>query len=179
MSSGTPSATSSSATSSSSQTGTGSTGMQLNLNANSSLPFSFLVTFIAIFLFFLGCGLGSRRFTRQLRRNLALQITPAETPSNSRTSEKPILWDTYAYDLPFAVSLKGRADRAADRYAWERMSVSTRKPTKKRWHSLPPNSHCSRCLRPTFARLPQMKVRAQVAVPHRVRRSRLDGMRRL
>ncbi|KAI0331731.1 hypothetical protein GY45DRAFT_1321798 [Cubamyces sp. BRFM 1775] len=122
MSSGTPSATSSSATSSSTQTGTGSTGMQPNLNANSSLPFSFLVTFIAIFLFFLGCGLGSRRFTRQLRRNLALQITPADTPSSARTSEKPILWDTYAYELPFAVSLKGRADRAADRCAWERMS---------------------------------------------------------
>ncbi|KAI0355822.1 hypothetical protein OH77DRAFT_1424078 [Trametes cingulata] len=119
------SATSSSAsTSSSSATASSSsTGTPIDLSGNSSLPFSFLITFIAIFLFFLGCGLGSRRVTRQLRRNLGLQITPASgTSSPDKPLEKPILWDVYPSDSLLPLNYAVGGSRSAYRYAWENLS---------------------------------------------------------
>ncbi|KAI9069093.1 hypothetical protein FKP32DRAFT_1560388 [Trametes sanguinea] len=115
----TSSSASTTATSSSSQTpASGSMGMPPNLDGNSSLPFSFLITFIAVFLFFLGCGLGSRRVTRQLRRNLGIQVSRSATISTSRLSEKPLLWDVYLTDPPSRPQYEG----STDRYAWENLS---------------------------------------------------------
>ncbi|KAJ3007142.1 hypothetical protein NUW54_g3661 [Trametes sanguinea] len=115
----TSSSASTTSTSSSSQTpASGSMGMPPNLDGNSSLPFSFLITFIAVFLFFLGCGLGSRRVTRQLRRNLGIQVARSATISTSRLSEKPLLWDVYLTDPPSRPQYEG----STDRYAWENLS---------------------------------------------------------
>ncbi|TFK92489.1 hypothetical protein K466DRAFT_581820 [Polyporus arcularius HHB13444] len=62
--------------------------------SSSSLPFSFLVTFIAIFLFFLGCGLGSRRMTRAFRRRFGY---PGDEGGRGRVAlvarERPVIWD--------------------------------------------------------------------------------------
>ncbi|EMD35613.1 hypothetical protein CERSUDRAFT_116338 [Gelatoporia subvermispora B] len=83
----------SSAASSTSSSGSGGGG-GTTLNANSSLPFSFLITFVAIFLFFLGCGLGSRRVAYEIRRNLGLlDHSAAQHPSEAQ--ERPVLWDVY------------------------------------------------------------------------------------
>ncbi|KAI0718742.1 hypothetical protein C8T65DRAFT_637950 [Cerioporus squamosus] len=72
----------------------GSPGSSALTPSSSSLPFSFLVTFIAIFLFFLGCGLGSRRVTRTLRRNFGLEV---DNRSRGRAGlvarERPLIWD--------------------------------------------------------------------------------------
>ncbi|KAL7277149.1 hypothetical protein ACG7TL_008995 [Trametes sanguinea] len=115
----TSSSASTTSTSSSSQTpASGSMSMPPNLDGNSSLPFSFLITFIAVFLFFLGCGLGSRRVTRQLRRNLGLQIAQSPSPSTSRINEKPLLWDVFLSDPPS----RPKSEGATDRYAWENLS---------------------------------------------------------
>ncbi|KAI0758412.1 hypothetical protein BD413DRAFT_591440 [Trametes elegans] len=125
MASERPSASSSSSAAPSSTTSqaAASNGGASALMGSSSLPFSFLITFIAIFLFFLGCGLGSRRVTRQLRRNLALQITPAPTARIAPVREKPILWDVYPGELPLPVILKdGGVRPPAYRYAWENLS---------------------------------------------------------
>ncbi|KAI0367400.1 hypothetical protein BV20DRAFT_970585 [Pilatotrama ljubarskyi] len=119
------SATSSSASPSSSSpaASSSSTGTPIDLSGNSSLPFSFLITFVAIFLFFLGCGLGSRRVTRQLRRNLGLQITPASgTSSLDQPLEKPILWDVYPSDSLLPLKHEAGGSRAAYGYAWENLS---------------------------------------------------------
>ncbi|KAI0641320.1 hypothetical protein C8Q79DRAFT_929850 [Trametes meyenii] len=113
---------SSSAVPSSSETGSPGSGMPVNLSGNSSLPFSFLITFIAIFLFFLGCGLGSRRVTRRLRRNLDLQITPLATSSSSRVREKPVLWDVCPSYYPLDAKSTVGADHLACRYAWENLT---------------------------------------------------------
>ncbi|KAI0667291.1 hypothetical protein C8Q78DRAFT_982721 [Trametes maxima] len=113
---------SSSAAPSSSQAGSPGSGMPVNLSGNSSLPFSFLITFIAIFLFFLGCGLGSRRVTRRLRRNLDLQITPPAISSSFRAREKPVLWDVYPSYHPLDAKSTLGADRPAYRYAWENLA---------------------------------------------------------
>ncbi|KAI0821896.1 hypothetical protein BC628DRAFT_786141 [Trametes gibbosa] len=123
MSSAGPSATSTSASSSSSSTTTsGTAGMPATLMGSSSLPFSFLITFIAIFLFFLGCGLGSRRVTRELRRNLGLQITPAIPPSSSQTAEKPALWDICPSHPVSPTKSEEEEGRPAYRYTWENLS---------------------------------------------------------
>ena len=34
------------------------------------LPYSFLLTFVAVFLFFIGCGFGTRRLSIELRRTM-------------------------------------------------------------------------------------------------------------
>ncbi|EIW54828.1 uncharacterized protein TRAVEDRAFT_73926 [Trametes versicolor FP-101664 SS1] len=106
---------------SSSATGNTNTGTPINLTG-SSLPFSFLITFIAIFLFFLGCGLGSRRVTRSLRRNLGLQITPAGGPPSHQADEKPKLWDICPLQSPPPIKSEGGGNCSADRYAWENLS---------------------------------------------------------
>ncbi|RPD54913.1 hypothetical protein L226DRAFT_571572 [Lentinus tigrinus ALCF2SS1-7] len=67
--------------------------------SSSSLPFSFLVTFIAIFLFFLGCGLGSRRVTRTFRRNLGLDVDDRGRGRAALVArERPLLWDVCPMD---------------------------------------------------------------------------------
>ncbi|PIL23119.1 hypothetical protein GSI_14428 [Ganoderma sinense ZZ0214-1] len=87
--------------------GTGNPGMP-GLGSSSSLPFSFLVTFVAIFLFFLGCGLGSRRVTRTLRRNLALEVTGLGGDSDRRVAriprKRPLLWDAFPHEAPSSTS---------------------------------------------------------------------------
>ncbi|KAH9852368.1 hypothetical protein C2E23DRAFT_922165 [Lenzites betulinus] len=124
MSSAGPSASSSSIspTTSSSSPATSSAGAPVNLMGSSSLPFSFLITFIAIFLFFLGCGLGSRRVTRQLRRNLGLQITPAIPPSSSQAAEKPAIWDICPSHPRIPTKSEDGGGHPAHRYAWENLS---------------------------------------------------------
>lgn len=126
MSSTGPSATiaSISSTSSSPADASGNPGTPVDLTGNSSLPFSFLITFIAIFLFFLGCGLGSRRVTRQLRRNLGLQITPVSAPPSRQENEKPILWDVYPSHPPLPTKSEDAENGSAYGYAWENLSVS-------------------------------------------------------
>ncbi|KAH8103024.1 hypothetical protein BXZ70DRAFT_767015 [Cristinia sonorae] len=64
------------------------------LNPGSSIPFSFLIAFIALFLFFLGCGLGTRRAAVVFRRNLGLNDSAAQ---RSRRVEvvKPAIWDAW------------------------------------------------------------------------------------
>ena len=78
------------------------------LGSSSSLPFSFLVTFVAIFLFFLGCGLGSRRVTRTLRRNLGLEVTGLGSDSDKRVArtprKRPLLWDAFPHEAPSSLS---------------------------------------------------------------------------
>ncbi|KAI8972884.1 hypothetical protein BD414DRAFT_525183 [Trametes punicea] len=118
----TSSAATATTTASSSQTASGGTGVASTLNGNSSLPFSFLITFIAVFLFFLGCGLGSRRVTSRLRRNLQLQITPVEASFPAGISERPLLWDVHLCDPPLAVQSQKASDHCMDRYAWENLS---------------------------------------------------------
>ncbi|OCH85837.1 hypothetical protein OBBRIDRAFT_797772 [Obba rivulosa] len=86
-------ASSVSAAASSSSTGSGGGGGSA-LSTNSSLPFSFLITFVAIFLFFLGCGLGSRRVAYEIRRNLGL-VEHSVTSHTSEAQERPVLWDVY------------------------------------------------------------------------------------
>ena len=94
------------------------------LNPNSSLPFSFLITFIAIFLFFLGCGLGSRRVTRTLRRNLGLQVTGLEVERRQPRipREKPLLWDVFPKEAPLA--LGGKGAEGVFSHSWEQLAVS-------------------------------------------------------
>ncbi|KAI0628555.1 hypothetical protein C8Q77DRAFT_1220754 [Trametes polyzona] len=99
-----------------------SAGMPAALAGNSSLPFSFLITFIAIFLFFLGCGLGSRRVTRQLRRNLGLQITPPSPLPSSHVREKPIIWDVYPSYLALPTKSESGGSRVVHGYTWENMA---------------------------------------------------------
>ncbi|TCD66922.1 hypothetical protein EIP91_000761 [Steccherinum ochraceum] len=64
------------------------------LTPGSSIPFSFLIAFIALFLFFLGCGLGTRRAALVLRRNLGLS-DPASSPGSRRQAAKPEIWDAW------------------------------------------------------------------------------------
>ena len=64
---------SSSTTSSSSSAPSSSyTGDSSGLGTTSSgqLPYSFLLTFVAVFLFFIGCGFGTRRLSIELRRTM-------------------------------------------------------------------------------------------------------------
>ena len=93
------------------------------LTPNSSLPFSFLVTFIAIFLFFLGCGLGSRRVTRTLRRNLGLEVTgvPASGRPAPTARERPILWDVFPSAVDPGSASKDSANGA---HSWTKLIVS-------------------------------------------------------
>ncbi|KAI0754288.1 hypothetical protein C8Q80DRAFT_358760 [Daedaleopsis nitida] len=84
---------------SSSSTGDPNPNPPTTSNPSSSLPFSFLVTFVAIFLFFLGCGLGSRRVTRTLRRNLGLEVTGLGSPRAATIArERPLIWDVFPCD---------------------------------------------------------------------------------
>lgn len=126
----TPSSSSSSMSSAPAQTSQPST----DNNANSSLPFSFLITFIAIFLFFLGCGLGSRRFVHTLRRNLGLQVAgvgPARAAPIPR--ERPLLWDVFPRDV------KGR-DGPFAACRWANLIVSPCEFTASSDpHSVPPS----------------------------------------
>ncbi|CDO71107.1 hypothetical protein BN946_scf184844.g111 [Trametes cinnabarina] len=122
MASQTSSSASTTSTSASSQSpASGSTSMPPNFDGNSSLPFSFLITFIAVFLFFLGCGLGSRRVTRQLRRNLGLQVAQVEARSASRLSEKPLLWDVNLCELSSLAKSHSGMELKTDKYAWENL----------------------------------------------------------
>ena len=64
------------------------------LTPGSSIPFSFLIAFIALFLFFLGCGLGTRRAAVVLRRNLGLE-DPAVSGSRRKEVVRPVIWDAW------------------------------------------------------------------------------------
>ncbi|KAI1794320.1 hypothetical protein LXA43DRAFT_996565 [Ganoderma leucocontextum] len=102
----------------SSTNGNGNPGMQ-GLSSSSSLPFSFLVTFVAIFLFFLGCGLGSRRVTRTLRQNLGLEVTGlGSTKRASRVPrERPLLWDAFPHAAPSPLGCTG--DDRVFSHSWD------------------------------------------------------------
>ncbi|KZT00494.1 uncharacterized protein LAESUDRAFT_732227 [Laetiporus sulphureus 93-53] len=52
-----------------------------------NLPFVFLLTFVGVFLFFLACGLGSRRLSTEIRRNLGLST------GGQNLSQTPVIWD--------------------------------------------------------------------------------------
>jgi len=69
------------------------------LSPATSLPFTFLIAFIAIFLFFIACGCGSRRYILQMRRRLSMHgREPAAVAPKVAGSdlEKPVLWDVQA-----------------------------------------------------------------------------------
>ncbi|EJF60543.1 hypothetical protein DICSQDRAFT_155683 [Dichomitus squalens LYAD-421 SS1] len=103
--SGSPTSTDSAPSETSSNSGNDNPGFK----PGSSLPFSFLVTFIAIFLFFLGCGIGSRRVTRTLRRNLGLQVTGLELDRRqSRIPRaRPLLLDVFPKETSSVLGGKG------------------------------------------------------------------------
>ncbi|KAI0792270.1 hypothetical protein C8Q75DRAFT_590438 [Abortiporus biennis] len=83
-------------TTSTSDSSNGTSNPGSNITPGSSIPFSFLIAFIALFLFFLGCGLGTRRVAFVIRRSLGLPIQDVDTrrPRKSHLI-KPILWDIY------------------------------------------------------------------------------------
>ncbi|OBZ67853.1 hypothetical protein A0H81_12252 [Grifola frondosa] len=116
------SATAETALPSTTSTDSGSAGSSPSSNPspNSSLPFSFLITFIAIFLFFLGCGLGSRRVAHELRRNFGIGVLPAQpsTPASGLPQTRPVLWDVYPEIVGIDVKPEGK-DGAE--YMWEEL----------------------------------------------------------
>ncbi|KZT70027.1 hypothetical protein DAEQUDRAFT_236624 [Daedalea quercina L-15889] len=61
-----------SASASSSAASANPTGVDSGLgnSSNPQLPFSFLMAFIAVFLFFIGCGFGTRRLSIELQRTM-------------------------------------------------------------------------------------------------------------
>ncbi|GBE83940.1 hypothetical protein SCP_0509990 [Sparassis crispa] len=62
------------------------------LSPATSLPFTFVIVFVAVFLFFVGCSCGSRRFAWELRHRIAVQ--DQDTPRRVRQS-RPVLWDVW------------------------------------------------------------------------------------
>ncbi|KAL6302696.1 hypothetical protein BKA93DRAFT_827211 [Sparassis latifolia] len=62
------------------------------LSPATSLPFTFVIVFVAVFLFFVGCSCGSRRFAWELRHRIAVQ--DEDTPRRVRQS-RPVLWDVW------------------------------------------------------------------------------------
>lgn len=67
------------------------------INPGSSIPFSFLIAFIALFLFFLGCGIGTRRVAFAIRRSMGIQDefeTGGRVPRRE-TQQQPVLHDVW------------------------------------------------------------------------------------
>lgn len=95
-SSGSSEASSSTASASSSSATPNDSGGSNSLSPGSSIPFSFLIAFIALFLFFLGCGLGTRRVAFALRRGFGLEVQDPGVSTRRRSRvelTRPILWD--------------------------------------------------------------------------------------
>ena len=62
------------------------------ITRSSSLLFGFLITFLALFVAFMACGVGSRR-AMALRRLRLLELA-GEAPRRTRQPE-PVLWDVW------------------------------------------------------------------------------------
>lgn len=82
-------------------TGTNTDNGPKPLNPSSSIPFSFLIAFIALFLFFLGCGLGTRRVAWALRRGFGLDDLVLDDDRRRRRRElrKPEIWDVWPEEM--------------------------------------------------------------------------------
>nr|VWP01948.1 Mitochondrial division protein 1 [Ganoderma boninense] len=173
--------------------GSGDPGMP-GLSSSSSLPFSFLVTFVAIFLFFLGCGLGSRRVTRTLRRNLALEVTGLGPGDNDGRGariprKRPLLWDAFPHAAPSSSSSSSplgfrtrdgqcHSGRAFS-HPWDVLAVSPPPSSLAPiGTSTSPRSRASsRSLRPTFAPLhPQQQQLPHPGPPGPTPRARPNGI---
>lgn len=85
----------------STSTGTNTDNGPKPLNPSSSIPFSFLIAFIALFLFFLGCGLGTRRVAWALRRGFGLDDLDNDGGHRKKRRElrKPEIWDVWPEEL--------------------------------------------------------------------------------
>jgi len=97
------------ASSASSATQTGNIG-DASQDPNGQLPFSFLMTFIAVFVFIVGCGFGTRRLSIELRRTMGraagqcsdLPPTPGLWDVVPRTCHEAM--DKFCEFLPLSVS---------------------------------------------------------------------------
>jgi len=68
------------------------------VSRSSSLLFGFLITFLALFVAFMACGLGSRRMMDLRRRRLGLRGAFDASTSNSGALSRPHIWDVWITD---------------------------------------------------------------------------------
>lgn len=112
--------TSPAATSSSSASGNNDTPVSA---VTSSLPFTFLITFVVIFVLMLTCGVGSRRIANEIRRNLGWGPPPEE---GLEKLEPPALWDVYLDESKGSEvgKGKGKLEQGSRAVAWTNLLVS-------------------------------------------------------
>ncbi|PCH35104.1 hypothetical protein WOLCODRAFT_166044 [Wolfiporia cocos MD-104 SS10] len=122
--------------SSSAPSASSSSDTNASFGQTGTLPFSFLITFCAVFIFFVGCGFSSRRLTAELRRNLGRTIQQQQSRPRA-----PRLWDVVPHaEFGRAVDMWAGMLPLSATYIREKEEEPTPSPplpSISRWSSVP------------------------------------------